>query len=205
MGIRRMSLIAANDIIRIALQWFSDGVDEQVNVHHFKVDDVGAGANDLDFMTQLATLLLDELYDDVANEIADNILGSIMTGQNITQSTTLPPVVNPIDGLATGTDAYARQITGLVYMNTNVSRRQGRSYLPAFVENAVADNGAWASGALSAMLSYASKLTLPITDGDMIVHRVVTHPDGSSPIEISFAGVSAYPRTQRRRTPGFGS
>jgi len=197
--------VSNGDILRIALQWFSDGVDEQVNVHHFEVDDVGTMSIDLDFMTNLAQLLLDELYDDVANEIADNILGSLITGFNVTDGVPLPPVTNLIDGLATGTEGYARQVTGLVFMNTGVSRRQGRSYLPSFVENAVTDTGAWNSGALTAMLSYASKLTLPITDGDVTIHRVVTHPDGSSPVDISFAGVSAFPRTQRRRTPGFGS
>lgn len=197
--------ITAGDILRVALQWFADGVDEQVNVHHFEVDSTGTTSGDLDFMTALAAMLATELYDVVLTNMADNILGSIITGHNVTDNETLPPVTNPIDGTYSSANGYARQVTGLIYMNTNVPRRQGRSYLPSFNEDSVDDSGGWSTGALGTMADYASKLTLPITDGDITIHRVVTHPDGTSPLEISFAGFGAFPRTQRRRTPGFGS
>lgn len=197
--------IAAGDILRVALQWFSDGVDEQVNVHHFEVDDLGASTGDLDFMTTLADVLRDELYDTVAVHMANNILGSVITGYNVTKSETLPPVSNVIDGQEAAANGYARQITALVYLNTGVSRRQGRSYLPSFHEGAVLDDGSFDPVVLGVLADYGAKLLDIITDGDIAVHRVVTHPDGSSPLDPTFAGFASFPRTQRRRTPGFGS
>jgi hypothetical protein len=197
--------ISAGDILRVALQWFSDGTDEQVNVHHFEVDDVGTSGGDLGFMTQLAAMMLSELYSEVVDQIADNVLGSVITGFNVTDATTLPPVVNPVDGLASAAQGYARQVTALVYLNTGVSRRQGRSYLPSFHEGAVVDDGSWDPSTLLDIAAYAARLVDVITDGDISIHRVVTHPDGSSPLEPTFAGFAAFPRTQRRRTPGFGS
>jgi hypothetical protein len=197
--------IAAGDILRIALQWFAAGIAEQVNVHHFEVDSVGTTSGDLDFMTQLVAMLGSELYDVVTTAMADDILGGIVTGQNITKTETLPPVVNTLDGTASGDEGYARQVTGLVYMNSGFPRRQGRSYLPSFTEGFVGDDGSWSSGGLAVLADYASKITLTITDGDISIHRVITHPDGSVPVEITFAGFDAFPRTQRRRTPGFGS
>lgn len=197
--------IAAGDILRVALQWFVDGSDEQVNVHHFEVDDVGATSGDLDFMTALATMLADELYDGLIGAFADNLIGSIINGFNVTKTETLPPVTNPIDGTAVSEDGYARQITALVYLNTATPHRQGRSYLPSFTEANVGDDGAWVAGTLVGLADYASKLVSSITDGDIAIHRVVTHPDGSAPIEPTFGGFGVYPRTQRRRTPGFGS
>jgi len=197
--------IAAGDILRIALQWFSDGTDEVVNVHHFEVDDIGSTTGDLSFMEALATTLRDELYDQVADIIADNILGGIISGLNITKSEVCPPTANLIDGTGASGHGYARQVTALVYLNTGFPRRQGRSYLPPFTEPYVADSGAWDSAALPFISDYAVKLLDVITDGDISVHRVVTHPDGSSPVEPTFAGFGLFPRTQRRRTPGFGS
>lgn len=197
--------VAVGDILRIALQWFSDGTDEQVNVHHVEVDSLGTSTGDAEFMDMLAQAFLESLYEPVIEIIADNIIGAIISGFNVTKTESLPPVTNPIDGAAVATEGYARQVTALVYMNTGAPRRQGRSYLPSFTEDAITDDGSWASGVITLLGDYAIGLLSPITDGSVVVHRVVTHPDGSSPLEISFAGVGAYPRTQRRRTPGFGS
>lgn len=197
--------VEVGDILRVALQWFADGSDEQVNVHHVKVDDVGTAAGDAEFMDGLAQAFLETLYAQVIVEVADSVVGAIMSGFNVTKSETLPPVTNPMDGGQTTDHGYARQVTALVYMNTNVARRQGRSYLPTFTEDAIDDDGGWRAGILTVLGDYAIGLLSPITDGNVEVHRVVTHTDGSSPLEISYAGVGAYPRTQRRRTPGFGS
>lgn len=197
--------ITTGDIIRVALQWFVDGANEIVNVHHFEVDDAGATTGDLDFMTQLAATLAAELYDNILTQMADDILGAAVQGFNVTKTETLPVVDNVIDGTQAGGDAYARQITALVYLNANVPRRQGRSYLPPFTEAAIGDDGGWVSGTVAALADYAVKLTGIITDGDIAVHRVITHPDGSVPLDPTFAGFGAFPRTQRRRTPGFGS
>lgn len=197
--------ISTGDILRIAIQWFIDGVDEQVNVHHFEVDDAGATTGDLDFMTQLATMLAAELYDQVIAQFPDELLGATISGFNVTDNETLPVVANPMDGGGSGAEGYARQVTALVYLNSNVPHRQGRSYLPVFTEDAVEDDGSWTTATLGVLADYATKLTGVITDGDIAVHRVITHPDGSAPLDPTFAGFAAFPRTQRRRTPGFGS
>lgn len=197
--------IAVNDILRIALQWFCDGSSEVVNVHHFRVDDLGTTTGDGDFMLALASMLATDLYDSVIAAIANNVVGGLMTGFNVTKNETLPPQTNVIDGGQSTNDALPRQTSALVYLNTTSPRRQGRSYLPPFTEGNMDDDGTWETGTIAVIADYATKLVNPITDGDIAVLRMVTHPDGSSAIAPSIAGFSVFPRTQRRRTPGFGS
>jgi hypothetical protein len=197
--------IGVNDILRVALQWFADGSDEIVNVHHFRVDDLGTTTGDGDFMLQLVATLAAELYDQVLAAIANNIVGAAVTGFNVTKNETLPPQTNTIDGASSASDALPRQTSALVYLNTTVARRQGRSYLPPFAEVAMDDDGTWSTDTITVLTDYATKLINPITDGDITVLRMVTTPSGGSAIAPSYAGFSLYPRTQRRRTPGFGS
>lgn len=197
--------IGVGDILRIAVQFLVDGVDQAVNVHTFRADDLGGAADDLDFMEIISTILVDVLYDAVVGDIANNVVGTLISGVNLTENEVLPPVLFPFAGANGSVDSMARQVTALVYLNTGQSHRQGRSYLPPFAENNLDDDGQWGATTVAHLAAYGLLLLDPLTDGAAVIRRVVCHPTGSGAIVPSQAGVSLSPRTQRRRTPGRGS
>lgn len=197
--------VGVNDIIKIAVHFLIDGLDENLNIHTLRVDDTGGASDDGAFMAALSDLLLDELYSIVQGDMADNVVGTLLTGLNLTDSEILPPTIFICTGTNNTADSLARQVTGLVYLNTGFPHRQGRCYLPPFAENNLDDDGQWGSTTQTHLSNFGLALLDPLTDGSMVVQRVVCHPDGSSPVVPTYAGISLSPRTQRRRTPGRGS
>jgi len=197
--------ISNSDIIRVALRWLVNGVDEQLNVHIFKVNDIGTTTSDTDFVTQLAAMLLTELYDEILPQVANNVLGDILGAFNLTDNEPVAPVLWAGDGQAGTTDNNALQVTSLVYLNGSVPRRQGRCYLPVFPTGAMDDDGTFDNATLSDVLAFGAALLLPITDTDIEVQRVISNKQGTSILIPSNYGFPISPRTQRRRTQGRGS
>jgi hypothetical protein len=193
------------DILRIALSWLVDGSEQMVNVHTFEVDDLGGLTDDADIMADLAGSALLDLYTPLLSFVANNVVGDVITAINLTRNTVMPPVAWNADGANTAADALARQLTGLVYLNTVVPRRQGRCYLPPFGEGDVMDTGLWNTLTVAAMAGFGVDLLGTLVGDSVDIHRVVGHsiPTGFS--VPTFAGVSLAPRTQRRRTPGRGA
>jgi hypothetical protein len=194
-----------NDIIRFALRWFVDGTDEIINVHTFKLVSGALLGDDGDVMDAIMGIMADLLYADIANLMPNNVQGFDAAGFNLTDNTTMPPTANGIDGAETGSEALARQLTALVCLNGVAPRRQGRSYLPIFTESCVNDAGQWTSGPLGAIAAYGGLLLGPMGDSDLTIQRVVCHPDGSLAFVPTATVVPLAPRTQRRRTEGFGA
>lgn len=197
--------IEVNDILRIALRWLVDGLDEQLNVHTFRVDDVGATTGDEDFLTDLAATLLSELYDEITPQIANNVVGDILGAFNLTKNEPYAPVQWNADGAAGTSDNNAFQVTALVYLNGSTPRRQGRVYLPVFPVGAMDDDGTWDVGTLGDLLGFATAWVLPITNGDIAVRRVISNEAGTSVLVPTSVGFPSSPRTQRRRTKGRGA
>ena len=198
-------MVGVNDILRIALGWRLNGVDEIINVHTLRVLGGAVLGDDGDVMDALADLLLSELYANVDEVIANDVQGDIITGLNLTEDEVLPPVANPVDGLESTAHSYASQVSGLICLNGNQPRRQGRSYLPPSTEGSVTDGGFWGASTITAFGLYATALLGPMTTADLSVERVICRTDGSLAFTPTSALVMTYPRTQRRRTPGFGS
>lgn len=196
--------IAEGDVIRVALQWLVDGSDLQVNTHTFQVHDIGTPDDDLEVMEILNALLASDVYNNVVAQMSNNLVGSIMTGKNLTQNYLLPTVANNIDGTHSVGETHAYQVSALVYLNGVQPRRQGRMYLPVFTGSALNDNGDWDAGTLTALLAFAADILLPLVGVDASFTRVVSNLLGTNWFVPSFAGVSAAPRTQRRRTKGRG-
>jgi len=197
--------ISNGDILRVALRWLVNGIDEQLNVHTFRVEDIGTTTGDEDFLTQLAAMLLSELYAEVTPQMADNIVGDVLGAFNLTDNEPLTPVAWNADGQANTSDMHALQVTCLVFLNGATPRRQGRVYLPTFAVGSMLDNGTFEAATLADVLSFAAALVLPITDGDIEVRRVISNAGGTSVIVPSNVGFSHAPRTQRRRTLSRGS
>jgi hypothetical protein len=197
--------IEVGDIIRVGLQWFAGGEDEQVNVHTFLVETLGGLTSDVDFMEALVTLLADEFYASVLPFMPSTTLGGSVTGINLTSNEVLPTVANTMDGGAVGNDRLARQLTALVCWNGVTPRRQGRTYLPSFDETSEGANGVWVSGALDALELFGAAALATLIDGGVGVSRVISNASGASCLFPTSATIPTSPRTQRRRTLGRGS
>jgi hypothetical protein len=196
---------SAGDIIRTAIQWFVDGTDEIVNVHTLRLISGAALGDDDAVMEAIVDILTNELYVDILNLMPDNVLGSSVEGFNLTDPTTMPPKPHAMNGAEVAGNAAARQLTALVCLNGPAPRRQGRSYLPIFSEAALEDDGTWNSGTITELLQYGALLLAPLSNTDLTIERVICHQDGSAPIIPTAGVVPVAPRTQRRRTAGFGS
>lgn len=197
--------ISNNDILRVALRWLVDGQDEQVNVHTFRVDSIGATTGDEDFLTQLSAMLEAELYTEIASQMGNNIVGDILGAFNLTDNEPCAPVLWAMDGTNALNDLNAHQVSALVYLNGSTPRRQGRVYLPTFAISAQNDDGTMDPATLADILAFAAAWVLPITDGDITVRRVISNAAGTSIVVPTSVGFPHAPRTQRRRTPGRGS
>lgn len=197
--------IAVNDILRVALQWMVDGVDAMVNVHTFRVLDLGGSADDNAFAFNLSQTLEDELYSLVAGSMIDNVVGDVMQIFNLTKGEAVAPVTWGLDGASAGSPSLPRQTTALVYLNGSAPRRQGRVYLPVSAQNLVGDDGNWVVGQIAALASFGLALLDPIVDTTVSVQRVIADHNGLNAIVPTVAGVSLAPRTQRSRTPGRGA
>lgn len=197
--------IEVGDILRVAFQWFVNGTDEQVNVHHFLVDTLGDSTGDTDFLERMIALIAAEWYSEVVGLIADNVVGALVTSANLTKNEVLATLPNPIDGAYAAAEMLPRQATALVCWNGSTPRRQGRTYLPVFTEGTNTDNGAWESTALAALEAFGAVALDTIFDDDVGVSRVISNADGSSWIFPTAVVIPVAPRTQRRRTLGRGS
>jgi len=193
------------DIVRFALRWFVDGSDEIINVHTLRLLAGTALGDDEAVMEAIVDIMANTLYDEVDQLMPNNVTGFDASGINLTELEVMPPVAQTIDGLEATSESLARQLTALICLNGNQPRRQGRSYLPIFCEQSVADTGAWSSGTLSGLNAYAALLLAPMNNADLTIERVICHPDGTAPFLPTAALVITSPRTQRRRTEGFGS
>jgi hypothetical protein len=202
--INRMS-IEVNDILRVALRWLVDGTDEQVNVHTFKVTDLGTTADDLEFLEALALMLDTELYAEVTDHIADNVVADILGAFNLTKNEPYAPVIWAADGVNSAADNNAWQLTELIYLNGSTPRRQGRVYLPVMPISVMNDDGNFDPALLDDLLAFTTALLSAITDGNINVRRVISNAAGTSVITPTSGGFPVAPRTQRRRTKGRGS
>lgn len=197
--------IEVGDVLRWGCEWLLQGSDTMVNVHTMQVTDVGTTTGDLDFMTAAAVVLETELYDLITDRCVDDLVATVIKGINLTKGETLPVVNWNADGSNAGTEILPAQTAGLVYLNGDQPRRQGRTYIPAISEVNTMSGLNWGAPVLSALLAFGLALLDPLTDGDIAFRRVICHPNGTSPFVPTSAGASAAPRTQRRRTPGRGA
>lgn len=197
--------IEVNDILRVALRWLVDGTDEQVNVHTFRVTDLGDTIDDTDFLETLALMLDAELYAEVTDHIANNVLGDIMGVFNLTKNEPYAPVLWAADGVNSGGDNNAWQTTALIYLNGATPRRQARTYLPVMPITVMNDDGNFDPALFDDLLAFTTALLSAISDGNINVRRVISNAAGTSVITPTSGGFPAAPRTQRRRTKGRGS
>lgn len=197
--------VAVDDVVRVALQWFLDGLEEVVNVHTFVVEDMTGVTSDGDFMVDLAALLESSLYDNVVGDFCNNLLGQVITGLNLTKGEVLPPALQTIDGANSAADALPHQVTALVCLNGVQPRRQGRSYLPPFADNNIDDDGTWGATTIAHLLTYGADMLANIDAGALGVQRVISNESGTSFFFPTSATIVTSPRTQRRRTLGRGS
>ena len=194
----------AGDVLRVALEWLVDGSDQQVNVQHVVLDSVTPGDTDSDIMADIAAGFLASVYDEVLTFITDKAIGQLMTGQNLTQATILPPTPNNIDGTNAG-EILPLPVTALVFYPTTISRVQGRTYLPTFTEDALTDSVNWLAATVTALTAFGVGSIAPITAGGTSFHKVIRFTQtGVGTYNPDVFGIPVAPRTQRRRTPGRG-
>jgi len=198
-------IAAAGDILRVACEWLIDGTDQIVNVHTLHLLDLGGATSDAELMDMIGVALADELYDTILSTMADNITSTLIRAIDLSVGGVLPPAEWSADGTGSASEVLPHQVTGLVFLNGSQPRRQGRTYLPPLKEDDSTDTGLWSLAAYNAMLNFAATLLDPIGTVDVQFERVISNAAGSSWFLPTQAGVSASPRTQRRRTLGRGA
>lgn len=197
--------INIGDVLRVAVSWIIDDVDQIVNVHMFQVAGVGSNSDPDDFLDDLVTNVLTAFYSEYDGAMSDNIAGYLVNAYDIMQDLVIAPVANPVDGTNNATDTTAHQLTPLVCWNGPNTRRQGRCYLPPTAEGAVTDNGLWEASMLATLASFGAR-ALDIMTGDQIsVYRVISDKDALVSAVPTSVVIPTAPRTQRRRTIGRGS
>lgn len=197
--------VGIGDVVRIGVQWIIDNTDQQVNVHHLGITGVDVSGDDEDFMVAMAAALKADLYAPILDLLVTMLQGDLLVGQNLTENEVLPVVPHTIDGTNADANALPYQVAGLIYLNGNQPRRQGRCYIGGWGETGVAASGTWDANALDDLTAFAAAFLLPISDGDWSALRIVSNAAGTNWFLPTFAGFSADPRTQRRRTKGRGA
>ena len=196
--------IAVNDVIKVAVKFVWDNVDEILNVYHLKT--IGKGTTtDAEIILAILTIL-DGVYGNIQAHMSNKVSADSIEFYNVTQD--VPISVESWPGFAGGTGTGSSLPIGtasLVTFPTQAKRTYGRKFIPGLLESDQ-DAGVIASAWMSVLaLNWATFL------------NAVTHVNGFegrwgvwSDAKARFTWLNeclvrnqvAY---QRRRKPGVGS
>lgn len=203
--------VDAGTPLRVAAKLRYDiGGQVLINVMHFKLVTPATLADAL----VLADIgeVIEVFYNTVLTRINDSVIFEDYTVTDVDRDVILGTDTWPT--LTTGSgvdDALPPQNAALVLARTVKPRKQGRVYLPGFVESA-ASGSAWIPAAVTSLANFAAEMLAGqvVTNGSY-AYQVYTRADDGPPIVIAAlddpttAAVISYVRTQRRRSSFFGA
>jgi len=149
------------DIVRavVTMSWSDDDIQ---NVYHMEVS-AAAPQDEADVMTDLGSFF-DDLYGNWDNLMPSEISFDTIEAWNVTQNAYIGVTAFPTltTGLAT-TDPLPPQIAGLALFETDVSRSQGRKFLPTAVVGAMDTDGTLSTTALTQVGAYLVDALVGVT------------------------------------------
>lgn len=146
------------DIIRVACRHLFEGVDEQINVFHFTVEDGPAVPEDGALLADISTFVSDA-YLNIDNYMSSAVAAQDITVYNVTDDYPLGVVGwsnGYVGGLAVG-DGLPPGVAALYLWRTAVKRVLGKTYLPTFAES-TQNRGSLDSTTRTAMSDFGTDL-----------------------------------------------
>lgn len=197
-------VVGNNNIIRVAIRWLVNAMDEIVNVWHLRVNFTSAITPD-DLSDSIAAWATVQ-YAPVKPLIADNVVHYDITMYNETMNLSYTPhgVVSGLTGTNTNT-MLPQDDSALIVWRTGVPRRLGRKYLPVFGVNTITE-GLWNSTFVTTLNTFAglAELTYDV-DGNIALTPGVYVKSPTDFSEYISHVVSSVPSHQDRRKRGLGS
>jgi len=196
--------IAVGDILRITAELSRAGVDDIINVYHFRMDVINPGG-DAVIMGEI-TAFLEDAYTIINSDIPVNVLYDSVSGINVTKNELLPSQSWPV--LTAGTNvgvALPNQVSACVFWRTLRPKTRTAKFLPFYTQGANVGNGTIVAAVIVRMQSYGDQFVGPIVEG-LSTFTYGAFNKGlarfTPVIQRVAAGVF---RTQRRRRIGVGS
>lgn len=193
------------NIVRVAAKMTVAGIADCLNVYHVVCQQGTSGGTDAAYRLAIQEYIA-ALYATIA-AVTSNAVTSVVL-ELFNESTDNPEAPLAWTPAFAGGDAgqlLPSGVAGFVWLRTNVSRVQGRKYLPPSTEtqNGV---GAWVAGYQAAAAAFGAFLLVAFTasNGAVIQYGVFRPIPGSLAFPTS-AGVASDARYQRRRRAGVGS
>lgn len=192
------------DIVRITARMLRGGIDDVVNVYHFRNDTV-APVTDAAFMADMANFL-DLRYQAINADIPGNISYTNIEGINVTQNLLLPAVAWPtlVNGVAPG-EALPQQVSPCVYWRTLRPKTRASKFLPAYNEAANTGQGVLSAIAVTALQLYGDAFVGVIVQGGLTLAFGAYNKPLNRFTPVVAAVVAPIFRTQKRRRQGVGS
>jgi len=194
-----------NDIIRVAARHAWAGVDDIINVYHFRVAIVPTPLSDDLLRADLATKL-STTYDDIQANMSNQVDALDITSYNVTQDYPIGVTgwTAPYVG-GTGTGESLPQGCGpLVKWLTAVKRTQGRTYMPPVMEGNQ-DGGSLTLGTVTQYLTFAANLLAGTAGPNGYGFQLIVYKRSLGvAVTITSAAVSGLIAYQRRRKLGVG-
>jgi len=196
--------VAVDDIIRITAVMQFDGLDDMVNVFHFKLTSVST-SNDDEFMADMASVM-DDLYTEVVLAFSELVVFIDVQGQNVTQNELLPSKPWPVlvNGGSMSTPLPS-QVAACVYHGTLRPKTRASKFLPVFTEGQNDGNGKIGDATQVLIQAFGDFLVGAIV-GSAFTALYGAYNKGFD--RFTVAGNAIVPtrwRTQRRRRLGVGS
>ncbi len=195
--------VTVGNIVRLTAKLLLFGVDDIVNVFHFRVL-VNTSANDTVFMAQ-AALALDSLYVGINAFVSDNCSYISVEGQNVTDDELLPSTSWPTLTIGGDVDSMLPEMNSIcVFHRTLKPRVRASKFLPPTAENQNLE-GAVSVAAVALAQTFGDTLTADLTGVDIALRYVAFNRTLGTSTDVTQAIVPARFRTQRGRRIGVGS
>lgn len=203
--------INVNDILRVVLQFTMPGSTVSELVWHYLVT-AGSGGADQDVIDDIVTAA-DLAFDNIVARMNNGIAGA--TADLFRWDSGL----NRWDGLATGdatvivatgaNDMLPHGVAALVKFFTLVGRRQGRKFIPGFIETSQT-GGEIVGAAVTDLVNFALDFHDDVVSAPVTLSPGNFNVDAASPLFETFAEwggtiqIATTMAYQRRRKPGVG-
>jgi len=196
--------ITAGDILRITAELSRNGLDDIINVYHFRMDIINPGGDGV-IMAEL-TAFLEDAYTIINSDIPLNVDYDAVSGINVTKDELLPSQTWPVLNTGTNTNQpLPNQCTPCVFWRTLRPKTRASKFLPFYTEGANEGNGIITSASLVRMQSYGDTFLGSLVEGLSTFTYGAYNPLVARFTPVIQAIAATEFRTQRRRRLGVGS
>lgn len=195
--------VGVGDILRVAVNFLWNNLDDVVNVWHILVDGMGTAADDSDVMDALENIFA-TWYGNLTSGFPNNLSGESLTGINVTEDELLPRGSFVYAGTSAG-EGLPQTNAVMLQWHSATPRHGSRIYLPQLGEGGQND-GLIQAATITVLEDMAADVIAGFTDSvyGLTCHRVSYDRSAGIGRDLLTAFVPVDYRTQRRRRPGVG-